>query len=382
MAKKQVAVQAATQEVQSTTQTCSLETVLEVTRHHLKQLWANPEQAKTIPPLMLWGPPGVGKSTVVADLCAEEGIEFKDVRLAQREPIDIRGLPVPQDGVVHWLLPAEWPTEPNSRGIILFDELTSADRTMQVAAYEFILDRKLGDIYRVPPGWYVMAAGNRTSDRAVATTMSSALANRFCHLDVAPDLEVWIRWAQHKGLHPDVLAFLRYRPNLFHNMEGNLERGWPSPRSWERVALELQLSEGLGDTALRTVLMGLVGPGATVEFLAFRQTALALPDVLDVFKGTKRFVTPVRADQKYAVCMAVSYHMWQYKDRARALETLYDIGQLLPSDFASMLMMDVLHTKGSAMGAVLGHQRFQAWSKQHGTAFSERMKSSNQRLVA
>ena len=89
---------------------------------------------------------------------------------------------MPNEDSVSWLLSSDWPRDQASRGILLFDELTAADRTLQVAAYEIILDRRLGDLYRLPDGWYVVAAGNREEDMAVATTMSSALANRFMHV--------------------------------------------------------------------------------------------------------------------------------------------------------------------------------------------------------
>jgi len=146
--------------------------------HQVEQLASDPALAEQLPPLMLWGPPGVGKSSVVRQVAEQQNIDFIDIRLAQREPIDLRGLPVPdhERGVVDWLLAGEWPRDPNSRGILLFDELTAADRSLQVAAYELILDRRLGDLYRLPPGWLVVGAGNRSEDRAVAQIFSSALA--------------------------------------------------------------------------------------------------------------------------------------------------------------------------------------------------------------
>ena len=113
-------------------------------RHQLTEIFAHPELAGQLPPLMIWGAPGIGKSTIIRTVAQELGIGFIDVRLAQREPVDIRGLPVPDGDSVRWLVSSDWPRDPDSRGIILFDELTAADRSLQVAAYEFILDRRLG----------------------------------------------------------------------------------------------------------------------------------------------------------------------------------------------------------------------------------------------
>lgn len=161
----------------------------EMIRFQLKALWdtaGNGEWAtnhkrkmsELVPPVMIWGPPGVGKSSVIRDVALDLGIGYIDVRLAQREPIDIRGLPVPKEDGVHWYISAEWPRDKQSKGIIIFDELTAADRTLQVAAYEFILDRRLGDLYTVPDGWYIVGAGNRASDRAVATGAINSPAPR------------------------------------------------------------------------------------------------------------------------------------------------------------------------------------------------------------
>jgi hypothetical protein len=362
-------------------QKATLAQVKELLCHHLQALWDTPAHAKLIPPLMLWGPPGVGKSALFQELCAEQGIGFIDVRLAQREPVDMRGLPVPRGEAVHWLPSAEWPREPSSRGIILFDELTAADRTLQVAAYEFILDRRLGDLYRVPNGWYVCAAGNRARDRAVAGTLSSALANRFCHLEVAPDLEGWVRWAQGKGLHPDVIAFLRFRPNLFFAMDGDLERGWPTPRSWERVALELKLAEatGLDPALLQLLIHGLVGQGAAIELRAFRQWAAKLPDVQAMLEGKIPVSIPQRADQRYALCGALVHHLWQgpAEGLKRRLAGFFRITEELPSDFAAMAMIDAV--SGASVEEtqqrsrrLFGHPGFAAWSQRHGAAFGER----------
>ena len=365
-----------------TTLTCPLPLVRTVLDCHLRALWEDPSRARVLPPLMLWGPPGVGKSAVVRQACEDHDIGFVDIRLAQREPVDVRGLPVPADGVVQWLLPDEYPRDPTSRGILLFDELTAADRTLQVAAYEFILDRRLGSLYEVPPGWYVMAAGNRTSDRAVATTMSSALANRFCHLEVCADLEAWVRWAREQGLHPDVVAFLRFRPQLFLNMEGNLERGWPSPRSWERASLAVELSDRMDDGAFRAVLSGLVGPGAALEFVAFRRWHAELPAVDAMLKGEAPLVVPREADRRYALCTALAWHLWRVPNPVRALDVLFAALDELTADFAAMLVVDAIEAgTPEQVARLVSDPRFAAWGAAHGPSFVARFTSTSTDLA-
>lgn len=352
--------------------------------HQLRQLHERPELAAELPPVMLWGAPGVGKSAIVREVADREGIGFIDIRLAQREPVDLRGLPVPdrERGVVDWLLAGEWPRDPESRGILLFDELTAADRSLQVAAYELILDRRLGDLYRLPPGWLVVAAGNRQADRAVAQTFSSALANRFCHLNLTPDLDVWTRWARGQGLHPDVIAFLRFRPECFFDMEGAVEQGWPSPRSWARVAQSLTYGSQLPDDVQALTVHGLVGEGAGTEFLAFRQWAQKLPDIPAMLAGKAPIAIPERADQRYAFCAGLAHALWQGVDDVitesdatqQRLGRFFAISRELTADFATLCLLDALQGPDEAATqrrtlALLSHPDFTAWSEQHGEVF-------------
>lgn len=357
-------------------------------RHQLEQLHQQPETAERLPPIMLWGPPGVGKSSIVRNVAERQGVDFIDIRLAQREPVDLRGLPVPdrERGVVDWLLAGEWPRDPESRGILLFDELTAADRSLQVAAYELILDRRLGDLYRLPPGWMVVGAGNRSEDRAVAQTFSSALANRFCHLSLAPDLECWTRWAAGEGLHPDVIAFLRFRPECFFDMEGSVEQGWPSPRSWARVAQSLAQGRALPAGVQALMVHGLVGQGAGTEFLAFREWALKLPDIPAMLAGKAPIQIPERADQRYAFCSGLAHALWKglesdtlHEELAqKRLARFFEISQALSADFATLALMDAMQGDTETLQqtrtlALLSHPAFDIWSQQHGAVFHEHL---------
>ena len=344
----------------------------------LRAIADEPSRSRELPPLMVWGAPGLGKSSILRSVADRLGIGFIDVRLAQREPVDIRGLPVPGEDGVKWLVASEWPRDPESRGIILFDEITAADRSLQVAAYEFILDRRLGTLYTVPDGWYICAAGNRTEDRAVAATMSSALANRFLHVEMREDAEAWVSWALQHDIHPSVLGFIRYRPELLFRQEGeNLERGWPTPRAWERVSRMLSMFGAEDEDLLRKVVYGLVGDRVGVEFMSFHRINLEFDDTLEMMTNAKYPVCiPERADRKYALCSSMSYLLWRGEDQAdeqRRLDGFFRICMKLTSDFASLAMMDAMAGTGDRLEEecvekLFAHKMYREWAEKHGKA--------------
>ncbi|HSO45993.1 MAG TPA: AAA family ATPase, partial [Rhodoferax sp.] len=119
-------------------------------------------------PVMLWGPPGVGKSQIVAQVGERHQAPVIDIRLSQMEPSDLRGIPFRIGDVVQWAVPALLPDAQRHgpRGVLFLDEITSAPPAVSAAAYQLILDRRLGE-YRVPDGWVIFAAGNRQGDRGV-----------------------------------------------------------------------------------------------------------------------------------------------------------------------------------------------------------------------
>lgn len=310
----------------------------------LDALFADPNCANILPPLLIHGSPGLGKSSVVRTVCEQRGIEFIDVRLAQMEPCDIKGLPVPdkENHVMEWFINGSWPRNPKGKGIIFLDEITASDRSVQVAAYELVLDRRLGKLYSVPPGYLIVAAGNTSTDRAVATSMSSALANRFMHVEIKDDQESWLVWARGNNIHPAVTGFITFKPNMLFNMDNeNLERGWPSPRSWERVSEMCHICKN--DKLLRKMVFGLVGNRAGVEFMAFYKLNAKFANILDIMRNPdSKIVIPEQADQTYAMVSAMLYLLWRgtdAKDEAARINGFFRICLELPSSFSSMAVV-------------------------------------------
>lgn len=249
--------------------------------------------------LMIWGPPGIGKSSIVAQAAESAGLAFTDVRLSQLAPTDLRGLPVPErlehgGGVSRWYPPEFLPR--SGRGVLFLDELNMAPPSMQGVAQQLILDRRVGS-YVLPDGWFVWAAGNRKEDRASVFEMPAPLANRFVHLDVVPDLASFKAFAIGREISERVLSFLSFRPDLLHRIDP-ARPAWPSPRSW-----------CMADQLLRAGLPvdGVIGPGAWAEFRSFLAVYEALPDLDAILSGRGDDVPcPAEVSVRYAASIGLA----------------------------------------------------------------------------
>jgi hypothetical protein len=256
-------------------------------------------------PVMLWGPPGVGKSQMVAQVAAKHRVPVIDIRLSQMEPSDLRGIPFRSGETVEWAIPAMLPDSERHgpQGILFLDEITSAAPTVSAAAYQLILDRRLGE-YRVPEGWAIFAAGNRQGDRGVTYTMPAPLANRFQHFEVEAYLDDWVAWAYANGIDERMIAFLRFRPELLFDFDpAHNPVAFPSPRSWEFAHRALQ-KFGDNDQALLGALQACVGPAAGIELKAFVDNLDNLPDIEAIVRG-EDVAVPKEIDLQYAVASAL-----------------------------------------------------------------------------
>ncbi len=256
-------------------------------------------------PVMLWGPPGVGKSQMVAQVAERHGVPVIDIRLSQMEPSDLRGIPFRCGDTVEWAVPAMLPDAERHgpEGILFLDEITSAAPSVSAAAYQLILDRRLGE-YRVPRGWAIFAAGNRQGDRGVTYTMPAPLANRFSHFEVEVHLDDWVAWAYAHGIDERVIGFLRFRPELLFDFDpAHNPVAFPSPRSWEFAHRALQ-KFGEAPDLLLGALQACVGPAAGVELHAFVQSLDQMPDLDAILRG-EAVPVPREIDLQYAVASAL-----------------------------------------------------------------------------
>jgi len=314
-------------------------------------------------PVMLWGPPGVGKSDMIRQTAEQHGVPVIDIRLSQMEPSDLRGIPFRNGATVEWAVPAILPdAERHGRqGILFLDEITSAPPSVSAAAYQLILDRRLGE-YEVPEGWAIFAAGNRQGDRGVTYTMPAPLANRFSHFDVDAHLDDWVAWAYRHAIDERVIAFLRFRPELLFDFDpAHNPVAFPSPRSWEFAHRSLQ-KFGSNENLLQGALQACVGPAAGIELTAFVNSLDKMPDLDEIVAG-KEVPVPTEIDLQYAVAAALVGRAIRAQDESNAAEVIGHIldyaGTFPQREMGVMLVSDLHRAIGEMLFTV---PQFGTWA--------------------
>jgi hypothetical protein len=292
-------------------------------KNYLDRLIANDLKIST----MIWGAPGIGKSSIVKQLAITHQLEFIDLRLSQLAPTDLRGLPVAEAGVSKWFPPEFLPQQ--GQGILFLDEINMAPPAMQGMAQQLILDRRVGS-YVVPEGWFVWAAGNRKEDRAGVYDMPAPLANRFLHLQVEPDFASFKAYALESGIHEQIIAFLSFRPSLLHKLEPH-QPAWCSPRSW-MMASSLH-AHGLD-------LAPAIGMSANVEFQAFVNLYRNLPDLTQILAGQGSHISfPSEPSARYATAIGLTV---QATDADRAYNAFGWLSRVAPTEWVQLFVADLL----------------------------------------
>jgi len=315
-------------------------------------------------PVMLWGPPGVGKSQMVAQIAVKHKVPMIDIRLSQMEPSDLRGIPFRSGDLVEWAVPALLPDEGRhgSEGILFLDEITSAPPAVSAAAYQLILDRRLGE-YRIPEHWAIFAAGNRQGDRGVTYTMPAPLANRFSHFEVETNLDDWVVWAYHNAIDERIIAFLRFRPELLFDFDpAHNPVAFPSPRSWEFAHRALQKFDQ-HPQLLQGALQSCVGAAAGIELHAFISSLEQMPD-LDAIIAGEEVAVPEPIDLQYAVAAALVGRAIRAFERRAAARVVGNIlryaGRFPQREMGVMLVSDMHRAIGSAVFEV---PEFAEWAQ-------------------
>ena len=292
------------------TRTVKLSELKKYVKHHFR----------TKRPMMVWGPPGIGKSETfeqITNSYIAEGKKAKliDARLSLWDPTDLKGYPYynKETNRMSFSSPDELPTEAEAAEydiIVLFlDELNGAAPATQAAAYQLILNRAIGK-YKLPDNVVIAAAGNRETDKGVTYRMPKPLANRFLHYEVRVDFNDWFDWAVTNTQHPDVIGYVTtFKDDLYNFDASSAERSFATPRTWAFISDTIQDVEDFTEEEVTDMVAAGIGEGIALKFKAHRAVASQLPNPTDILDGKVKELKTDNISAKYSLTTALCYEL-------------------------------------------------------------------------
>lgn len=328
----------------------------------------------TVPSVMLWGPPGVGKSQATRQLAQKierrtgKRTSVTDVRLLLFNPIDLRGIPTANDDktLAVWLKPQIFQMDESDDvvNILFLDEISAAPQSVQAAAYQIALDRVIGE-HRLPDNCIVMAAGNRTTDKSVAYKMPKALANRLLHIEVQISFKAWKEWAIREGVNGKVVGFLSFRQSHLMGFDpASDDLAFPTPRAWEMTS---RLLNGVSDDIekMYPLIAGLVGTGVAMEMRTWARVYKDLPGIDEVFDGAAP-APPKNTDALYALTSSMAAYAREHKDDLARIANSIRYADKMPPDFSVVYMRDLMFIEEGYRERLLQVPEFAKWLRTKG----------------
>ena len=343
--------------------------------HAYSMVIQNKLPVKTMPSIMLWGPPGVGKSQAIRQIAKKiedstgKSVNVTDVRLLLFNPIDLRGIPTSNADktLAVWLKPQifQMDSDDNIVNILFLDEISAAPQSVQAAAYQITLDRVVGE-HKLPDNCIVIAAGNRTTDKSVAYKMPKALANRLMHIEIKGSFDSWKKWAISSGINDKVIGFLSFRQNYLMDFNSSSEDlAFPTPRSWEMVS---NILNGIDDdiNKMYSLIAGIVGIGVAVEFRTWAKVYKNLPSVEDIFDG-KMPSMPQNTDAMYALIASMMAYARSHKDEMSRIANSIRYADKMSPDFGAVLMKDYMYIDKDYKERLMFIPEFTKWLQSKGS---------------
>ena len=308
---------------------------------------------------MLWGATGVGKSESVRQLAAELNAELRDIRLCQKQPTDIGGLPAldHESKQTVFYPPAFLAPRSDAKCVILFfDEISLAPDDTRSAVLGILEERRQGNV-EIPDNWIIVAAGNRPEDLANARGLGAAANRRLLHIVIEPQFEATIQHFMKIGVVPEVLAFLKVFPQHLSGEEAARTQKhelYPRPASWEKVSKIFGELRKVDKRTRHLGVAGIIGDSVAAEFMMLAEeikNMKSVDELLEIQRKTPskigRFL-PDTINGLYALSFAIATRATE-GTAVELLELINRFDEQFDERFAPLPMRDLQTMAGSLL---------------------------------
>jgi len=328
-------------------------------------------------PLLIKGAPGIGKSDIIAQACEATNTELIISHPVVSDPTDYKGLPFPVRksgdksketgnrieenteeieeakflpfGDLLKLIKAEKPT------VFFLDDLGQAPASVQAACMQLLLARKIND-HKVADCVTFLAATNRRQDKAGVMGILEPVKSRFAAIvELEINIVDWVNWAIDHTMPVELIAFIRYRPNLLHDFKPTADIiNTPNPRTVAYVGK--MMKAGLSDEIQYELISGAAGEGFAAEFIGFLNTWKSLPDIRKLIADPDNTTVPTEPSLLFAICGAL-VQTANHKNFSNIMKYT----NRLPAEFQVLLVKDAVKIKP----ALAETTAFLDWSRKH-----------------
>ena len=310
-------------------------------------------------PLLIKGSPGIGKTQILTQACLETGTELIVSHPVVSDPTDYKGLPFPtKDGTEATFLPfgdllklinADKPT------VFFLDDIGQASSSVQASLMHLLLARRING-HAVSEHVVFLAATNRRQDRAAVQGILEPVKSRFAAiLELEVNVDDWVDWAIENNMPVELIAFIRFRPNLLHDFKPTADIiNTPNPRTV--AAVGMMMNAGLPKDTEYEMISGAAGEGFAAEFLGFLKIYRDLPDIEKLIADPENAIVPDEPSVLFAVCGALSA-----KGNKKNLSNIIKFTDRLPGEFQVLLIKDAIKRNKSLSNT----KEFSAWAIKH-----------------
>ena len=326
---------------------------------------------------MLWGATGVGKSAAVRGLAEELNAELRDIRLCQKQPTDIGGLPAldhANQKTIFYPPAFLTPREDKKAVVLFFDEISLAPDDTRSAVLG-ILEERRQENFEIPDNWIIVAAGNRPEDLANARGLGAAANRRLLHIVIEPNLEATLAHFMKIGVAPEVLAFLKVFPQHLSGEETARTQKhelYPRPASWEKVSKIIEVLRKADKRTRYLAVAGIIGDAAATEFILLAEeikNTKSVGELLDIQRKTpsenRRSICRIRSTDLYALSFAIATSADE-NNSIELLELINRFDELPDERFALLPMRDIQTMAGSLLLEKIWKE---GWKVEHSKEF-------------